>query len=236
MYQLIGPAALAKWFAWLAGGIAVLVMAVSLLTGRTAAAGGLLLWQFWSSVGTGVTLGALLLFGVGSTGLFPRLCRLRLFNGLLPDLDGTWRGALVSNWPLVSARMPVTPAGPPAKPVPATLRVRARLLTVHLSLETDSRYSDSETVLVGVSKSGGDVPCLSYLYLNRTPSPVPTDTGIHHGAARLELRHEDGVPTLRGTYWTDRNWEKGLNTAGTAVFHKVPAAADAQGGRAKEWR
>lgn len=232
MYQLIGPATLAKWFAWLAGGIALLAMAASLLIGTPAAAGGLLLWRFWTSLGTGVTLGALLLFGLGSTGLFPKLCRLRPLNSVLPDLDGTWRGALVSNWPLVSARMQDVPAGPPAQPVPATLRIRARLLTVHLSLETDSRYSDSETVLVGVSKSGGDVPCLVYLYLNRTPSPLPTDTGTHHGAARLELRCEDGVPTLRGTYWTDRNWEKALNTAGTAVFQKVAAAADAPGDRA----
>ena len=232
MYQLVGPAALARWFALLAGGIAVVAAAVTMFTTGPAADMGPLLWQMWTSIGTGVTLGALLLFGVGSTGLFPRLCRMRPLNGRLPDLDGMWQGALVSNWPLVSARMQEAPAGPAAQPVPATLRVKARLLTVHLSLETDNRYSDSETVLVGVSKSGGDVPCLAYLYLNRTPSPLPTDTGTHHGAARLELRNEDGVPTLRGTYWTDRNWEKGLNTAGTAVFQKVAAAADAQGDRA----
>ena len=231
MYQLIGPAALAKWFAWLAGCIAVLTMAAGLLIGRPTPAGVPLLWWFWTSLGTGVTVAGLVLFGLGNTGLFPWLCRLRPLNGIFPDLDGTWRGALASNWPLISARMPQAPAEPPAQPVPATLKVKARLLTVHLSLETDSKYSDSETVLVGVSKSGGDVPCLAYLYLNRTPSPLPTDTGTHHGAARLELRSEDGVPTLRGTYWTDRNWEKALNTAGTAVFHKVAAAADAPGDR-----
>ena len=232
MYQLIGPAALAKWFALLAGSIAVLAMAASWLFGKPAASGGMLLWQVWTSLGTGVTLGALLLFGLGSTRLFPKLCRLRPLNSLLPDLDGTWRGDLDSNWPLVSARMQDAPAGPAAQPVPATLKVKARLLTVHLSLETDSKYSDSETVLVGVSKSGGDVPCLAYLYLNRTSSPLATDTGIHHGAARLELRREDGVPTLRGTYWTDRNWEKGLNTAGTAVFKRVAATSYEPGSRA----
>lgn len=221
MYQTIGAAALARWFVKLAGVIAMLVMAAGLLLGRPAPNGVSLLWWAWTSLGTGATLGGAILFGLGSTGLFPKLCRLRPLRGTFPDLDGTWKGSLESNWPLVSARLESAPAQLPARPVAATLRVKARLLSVHLSLETASRYSDSETVLVGVSKSGGDVPCLTYVYLNRTPSPLPTDTGIHHGAARLELREEDGVPTLRGTYWTDRNWQKGLNTAGAAVFHKV---------------
>jgi hypothetical protein len=234
MYQLFGAAELAKWFLKLSGGIAVLTMLCVLAFGRPAPGGGLpLLWWFWTSLGTGATLGGAILFGLGSTGFFPKLCRLRPFRGRFPDLDGMWRGSLESNWPLVSVRLQNAPAQPPSQPVPATLRVKARLLSIHLSLETDSRYSDSETILVGVSKSGGDVPCLTYIYRNRTPSPLSTDSGIHHGAARLELRPENGVPTFRGTYWTDRNWEKGLNTAGAVVFRKVregASAADGVGG------
>ena len=51
MYQLIGPAALAKWFASMAGRIAVLAMATSWLFGKPAASGGLLLWHVWTSLG-----------------------------------------------------------------------------------------------------------------------------------------------------------------------------------------
>ncbi len=225
MYQLFGAAVLAKWFVWLSGGIAVLTMLAELVLGRPVPTGAPLLWWFWTSLGSGATMGALILFGLGSTGLFPKLCRLRPLCGVFPDLDGTWRGTLESSWPRVSARLENASAQSSAQLVSATLTVKARLLSIHLSLDTDSRYSDSETILVGVSKNGGDVPCLTYVFRNRTPNPLPTDSGIHHGAARLELRHEDGVPTLRGAYWTDRNWEKGLNTAGAGVFRKCGVAS-----------
>lgn len=226
MYQLFGAATLAKWFLWLSGGFSVLTMLGALAFGRATPEGGLpLVWWFWTSLSTGATAGALILFGLGSTGFFPKLCRLRPLCGMFPDLDGTWSGTLESNWPLISAQLPGPSASSSTIPVPAALKVKARLLSIHLSLETDSRYSDSETVLVGINKSGGDVPCLTYVYRNRTPRPVPTDSGDHHGAARLELRDEDGVPTLRGVYWTDRNWQKGLNTAGVAVFRKSKEGA-----------
>lgn len=223
MYQLLGAAALAKWFTVLAGAVGVLTMVAALLLGKPEPSGAFPLgWWVWTSLGTGTTVASLLLFGVGNSSLFPRLCRLRVLRGTFPDLDGTWQGMLESNWPRVSQRQ-ADGTLPPLLPVAATLRVKARLLSVTVTMSTDTKYSDSETVAVGVSKSAGDVPCLTYVYRNRTPNPQPTDTGVHHGAARLELRDEDGTPTLRGTCWTDRMWQNGLNTAGLAVFRKGQA-------------
>jgi len=221
MYQLFGAAKLATWFTSLSSVIAILTMVIGLASGRTVPGGTVAVgWWVWTSLGTGATLGGLILFGLGSSGLFPWLCRCRPLCGVFPDLDGTWKGTLESNWPQVSTRLPRAPLDGPLQPVAVTLRIKARLLSIHLTLETETRYSDSETVLVGIGKSGGETPSLTYVYRSRVPGPLPTDTQSHHGAARLELRDEDGVPTLRGNYWTDRNWERGFNTAGMAVFRK----------------
>lgn len=226
MYQLFGAAKLATWFTSLSGAIAIVTMLAGLLFGKPMPGGTAgLAWWFWTALGTGTTLGGLILFGLGSSALFPWLCRCRPLCGVFPDLDGTWNGTLTSNWPLVSAHLPRAPLDGPLQPVAATLHIKARLLSIHLTLETETRYSDSETVLVGIAKSGGETPSLTYVYRSRVPGPLPTDTGSHHGAARLELRHEDGAPTLRGNYWTDRNWERGLNTAGLAIFRKQMSVA-----------
>jgi hypothetical protein len=198
-------------------------MIVGMLIGKPVPSGPFHLgWWVWTSFGSGATAAAMVLFGLGGSGLFPWFCRRRMLQGIFPDLDGTWRGTLESNWPQISAHLPGATPATALQPVAATLRVKARLLSISVTLETDTRYSDSETVLVGIGKNNGDVPFLTYVYQNRTPNPQPSDTGFHYGAARLELRDEDGVPTLRGPYWTNRNWEKGLNTAGAAVFRKLP--------------
>ena len=86
-------------------------------------------------------------------------------------------------------------------------------------LDTKDSYSNSRTILAGVAKDPVSERCrLIYVYENTTPDPEQTDTEFHLGAAVLTLKDENGEGVLEGPYWTNRNWTKGLNTAGLARF------------------
>lgn len=62
---------------------------------------------------------------------------------------------------------------------------------------------------------------LNYSYHNVTLNPEVTDSGCHYGSARVEVHEEDKCITLEGVYWTNRNWNKGLNTAGMIFFKRL---------------
>lgn len=219
VYQLFGAATLLRVYATVVGLVALvafLVRSDSMPTDILS----LLRW-LWAPMATGIAATTLLTL-LGQTSLFPAVCRLGLLRKVLPDLDGTWEGTLESNWPQIAARLPhAVPVAGKLMPVLATVRIKARLLSVSMTLDAHSKYSSSDTVLVGLERHGaGEGTCLTYVYANRTAKPEGTDSSDHLGAARLHLNDDGGVLTLRGPYWTNRNWQKGLNTAGLATFRK----------------
>lgn len=95
-----------------------------------------------------------------------------------------------------------------------------------MNLASDSRYSTSKTVFVSVSRDDQDSSVqLNYIYENKTPVPESTDSATHNGAARVQIITDgtDGKEVwMEGTYWTDRKWVEGMNTAGTITFRKTP--------------
>jgi len=56
---------------------------------------------------------------------------------------------------------------------------------------------------------------IHYVYDAFVGLPDQSDVDRFYGAARLILVDDDGLIFLEGTYWTDRNWQKGFNTAGS---------------------
>jgi len=138
----------------------------------------------------------------------------KFFPTTLPHLDGQWRAKLTSNWPTI-AKAHKLPDGADG-PIFAQVRIKVRLFTLRVELTSDTKYSESKTEAVRVLRNldDGDIR-LHYIYWNDSPEAKETDSGNHRGAASLKLKRPDGAqPFLEGHYWTNRNWEKGLNTAG----------------------
>ncbi|KPB98039.1 Uncharacterized protein AC506_1386 [Pseudomonas syringae pv. maculicola str. M6] len=62
------------------------------------------------------------------------------------------------------------------------------------------------------------------MFINYTQIPVATDTSTHTGAARVFVKESGGELYMEGTYFTDRKWTEGLNTAGLVTFTRSKAA------------
>lgn len=164
----------------------------------------------------------------------------KLNQWIYPDLNGTWRGTLSSNWPVIDRMAKAAKGELPAfdpfgaeglmdlQPVPMTLRIRAGWFKIHVRMETDTRYSNSRTVSVApIRGQDGDPHALSYVFENSTPNPVATDSANHRGAAWLSIRMDTAAPTLEGVVWTERNWRKGLNTAGLLSVTRISSDPEA---------
>jgi hypothetical protein len=212
MYQIMGLKVFVAWSAAVAAAIAVIS---AYLSGAND-----ILWLY-KSASYGVS-GIALMLMIGQSPAFPLLCRLPVVRLVFPDIDGTWEGQMDSNWPVIAERSGL-PAGNGGRKT-ATVYIRARLLHISLKLETHDHYSSSRTVCVRLTRDDEHGDCrLWYVYDNVTRKPEATDTERHYGCAYLEPK-SDGRGGLRldGAYWTNRNWEKGLNTAGSITLKRLP--------------
>lgn len=226
MYQILGVRLLLRAYATLAGLVTIVVLIIKLaMLDSIPTTMFEILMYLGTPLSTGMTIAALVVWVLGETKVFSWLCRVQPLSHVLPDLDGGWEGSLYSNWPQIEARLPgrttVVPAGATTT-IPAKASIKVRLSSVSMVLESTSRYSRSETILVGVERRAvSDAVRLIYVYDNRTAQPEQTDEQGHLGAAVLELVERDGAQVLEGVYWTNRNWSKGLNTAGRVSLHRI---------------
>lgn len=177
------------------------------------------IWPHLAKASGDVALATILL---GQTPLFPLICRYVLPGWPFPDIDGQWIGEIESNWNLVGLRSSHQQSAAPDQPIPVKVKIIARLFFIRINLISSDDYSVSKTSFVNISKDPEDKSIqLSYLYKNITLRPKPTDCAEHDGAALLSFRKlDDNTKQLFGTYWTNRAWSKGLNTAGTINLKK----------------
>jgi len=220
MYQAIGVSALLRIFGYL-----VAAAALALATGA---------WGYFpelqdlnlNKLSAVVVGGMAILWLLGQTAAFPWLCRHILWRWF-PAIEGTYDVEMASNWSLIEAR---ASGAAPAEFDANTnafrkvgkMTIKARLLDVHVHLVMDDGYSRSDTVACSVKPAAdGGPPHLYYVYRAQVPVPKSTDSESHYGAARIPLPNEKRLNELTGTYWTDRNWHKGLNTAGRLILKKV---------------
>lgn len=224
MYQIFGLKALITAYAM----IASLVATICLLIQGADVPFSVWGWPefLWKPASVGLTVTGLLFWLLGQTGIFPALCRHTRFQKIFPDIHGEWTGALTSNWPIIEAHGTERIVNGQLLSRPSTIQIHASLFEVRLTLETNDSYSKSTTVLVGVTRDNVTSSCtFNYIYRNETLNPLPTDEQFHFGAATLTLKRIGNELVLEGPYWTNRNWKKGLNTAGIATFRKRLAAA-----------
>jgi hypothetical protein len=222
MYQLIGGTkALLGGYATLAAFIAV---AFALRAPHAAPAAWYEAADWYDAAARGASIAAFLLWLFGQTALFPIICRVWPIGLVIPDIDGPWSGKTSSNWPRIQTRGSVDPNTSmelPLQDVPVEVRIKARLLNVIVTLVSENRYSESETLCVRMRRdheTGSDQ--IVYVYKNRTRNPKPTDEQFHMGGGCLDIVRHRRTIELLGVYWTNRNWQRGINTAGTITLKK----------------
>jgi hypothetical protein len=115
-----------------------------------------------------------------------------------PDLRGTWRVSLVSDWKDPASQQPVPP-------IEGYLIIRQTLMSLSARLVT--KESCSRSIANSLAKEEDDIFRLSVVYRNEPSIELQGKRSeIHHGAFWLEvLPDADGRFTqLKGHYWTDR--------------------------------
>lgn len=135
------------------------------------------------------------------------LWRWKFFQGWLikiPDLQGTWRGELKSDW-----INPETQKG--IDPVPVILVVRQTFSSIKCTLMTVESSSYSTTADINVAPNSEDL-YLTYNYTNRPKATIRDRSTIHDGAAILKIVNKP-QRCLEGEYWTSRK------TRGDMLLH-----------------
>ena len=143
---------------------------------------------------------------VGVAGAFNRWAwSWRVFRGWyvnLPDLRGTWRTVLTSDW--------IDPAtGHPIAPIDGFVVIRQTLS--HLSVRLMTKESRSRSIAYSITKEDDDVFRLAVVYRNEPEIELQGNRSeIHHGAFWLEI-FGDEPHELKGHYWTDRKTRGGMH-------------------------
>lgn len=122
--------------------------------------------------------------------------RWRIFRGWLikiPDIQGTWRGSLVSTW--------VNKNTNDNKPIQAILAIRQNFNRIDCSLYT--KESSSYSTAAEINKDQGGNLYFSYNYTNRPKVSLRERSEIHDGAAILRIIKSPSY-ALEGEYWTSR--------------------------------
>jgi hypothetical protein len=113
----------------------------------------------------------------------------------IPDLQGTWKGQLVSDW--------VNPeTGKRIEPITMFLVIRQTLFSVKVTLMTKESTSYSTTADINIVSAGEDL-YLNYNYTNRPKVTIRDRSAMHDGAAILKIITSP-QKCLEGEYWTSR--------------------------------
>ena len=174
-------------------------------------------------VTSAVGIGAAVFYVLGQTPVFVWLCRLPFVRKFLPPIDGEWNMKLQSNWGVMQKWLGQGD-GTEFYSVQGKVKIKARLFSVKMEFNSDIPYSESKTISVSVRPSDQiGILELNYMYINYTQVPVATDTNTHTGAARVFVKESGDGFVMDGTYFTDRKWTEGLNTAGQVTFTRPKA-------------
>ena len=155
-------------------------------------------------------------------------------NALVPNLNGEFELLTTSNWPiqqsfLMKRETEVESLPEQLSPLEVSGRLVIKLGFFRLSIRylpsaiAPSR-SSSDVLAASLGREGpsGDFQ-LHYIYRSTVTLPDPaTDSEHYYGAARFRIERGRTPPSvLTGTYWTNRSWQKGINTAGEARATRI---------------
>ncbi|SMH30263.1 hypothetical protein [Mesorhizobium australicum] len=147
---------------------------------------------------------------------------------VFPNISGEWAFIAESNIKEIAAFHPDLDPAKVKVRIRGTMTIRQSLFAISMSLTGDGDYSMSDTLFVKPIKEAGTGRFyVTSVFRNSTPHPQPSDEQMHMGAAYIEILATRHPPEMKGVYWTNRNWQKGMNTAGTI---KLTRASPKRGG------
>ncbi|AYF43748.1 hypothetical protein BALOs_0738 [Halobacteriovorax sp. BALOs_7] len=125
--------------------------------------------------------------------------RFPIFRGWLvvvPDLNGTWKGILQTNW-----KNPET--GEIPGPIDAYLVIKQSLFKMSCVQMTRESKSWSSSSAINID-SDNQIKTLDFVYTNKPRVSVHERSNAHDGACSLDIIQGE-ERKLIGKYWTDRN-------------------------------
>jgi hypothetical protein len=132
---------------------------------------------------------------------------------ICPNLNGVWIGQIESNYLDEEGNKTIKNV---------ELRIKADLFGFNISQYSLDGYQNSKVIQSEITKdSRTGTFYISYIYEGVVPIPEETDDRIFDGAGRLEVIFADESTTLKGTYWTNRAWQRRQNTAGIITVTKT---------------
>ncbi|ETT38511.1 hypothetical protein [Paenibacillus sp. FSL R5-808] len=125
---------------------------------------------------------------------------------LVPNLHGTWKGKLQSNW--IDSE-----TGEQVPPIEITAYIRQSFISISVEIHTSKMVSKS--YIAGI-KTDGDTETqeLCYSYNSKANADSIETNPWHEGTAKLEI-HSGSNPKLKGNYWTLRK------TIGTIELQRI---------------
>ncbi|ELA7336916.1 TPA: hypothetical protein ACN36B_004904 [Vibrio parahaemolyticus] len=134
-------------------------------------------------------------------------------KNVCPDLNGVWKGKIQSSY-----------IGPDKRKIvkDVSMNISADFLGFDIKLISDDNYQRSTVVQSEIYKDPRDNNYyVSYIFESVVDQPLSSDDSKFDGAAKLSVRFEDDGLKLVGTYWTNRAYQRGLNTAGTIELIRI---------------
>ncbi|WP_291053257.1 hypothetical protein [Hyphomonas sp.] len=149
-----------------------------------------------------------------------------------PDLNGFWLVKIQSNFPTLKALTEDAAskrAADPKKSLEPSTHVfvgclRQGWLDSGLELygHDESVLDTSDTVLFEFRKSDVKHKCsIFWIYKQKNKTVGALDVGVFEGSAMMSIDHSGQIS---GTTWNNRNWMKGMNTAGPITMTKIESS------------
>lgn len=156
-------------------------------------------------------------------------------NRVFPDLNGSWTVTIQSNWPIVdklkeaaqSADQTFDPFEDNELPelLEESFNVKIKQSWFRTNVEflpnNESPLLESRTISVEFFKAENGAKSIAWIFeqenkQDNTRRLAVTDQPKFFGSAVLTVN--DDISKIRGQYWQNRSWDRGLNAAGWIVF------------------
>ena len=136
-----------------------------------------------------------------------------LNKNVCPNLNGQWQGKIYSRHRDENGNKIVKVVN---------MNIKADFLGFTISFDSADKYQESSVVQSEIYKDERNGKfSISYIFESIVPNPEPTDDSKFDGAAKLMISFEGDEIMLKGTYWTNRAWQRDLQTAGRIELRRL---------------
>lgn len=130
----------------------------------------------------------------------------KLNQSICPNLNGKWVGITTSSFKDKNGNKIKTNV---------EMTIVADFLGFNIALKSTDKYQESTVIQSEIYKDPRNGKfSISYVFEAKVNKPEETDDSKFDGAAKLDVSFENNKPILKGKYWTNRNYQRNMQTAG----------------------